>query len=240
MSTYTDLAKIEGLSAHGTFRDYPVWRHTLALPPQPLMGSTGTDDPAIFMIVGHAWAQVASHYAQAGASVLDIGCGCGKTARFLTMNQNIVQYTGFDVLKICIDWAERYIGVPTNGRFRFEHADIANQMYNPHGGTKPHAFRFPAKNASIDIAIAASLFTHLLEADCAHYLSELARVLTPPGKALISIHIEPEAGTRYSGTEARIDIEPSYFESLANDAGLVVHERPGDLCGQELFVLTKA
>jgi SAM-dependent methyltransferase len=238
MSTYADLASVEGLSANMTFRNYPLWTHTLALPPQPLMGSTGTDDPFIFLLVGHSWAQAVSHYLPPKANVLDIGCGCGKTARFLATDPRVDRYVGFDVLKICVDWANQYVGEPTAGKFHFEHADIANDMYNPDGKVSAEAYCFPVESASIDVALAASLFTHLHEPACDRYLREISRVLKPGGHALVSIHVSPAPGCRYSGTEARIDIDPQYFEAMARSAGLKVAERPGDLCGQEVFVLT--
>jgi len=89
------------------------------------------------------------------------------------------------------------------------------------------------------MAFATSLFTHLLESDAQHYLRETARVLKQGGLAFISLHIEPAAGTRYSGTEARIDVDADYFVELAGKAGLRLKERPGDLCGQEIVVLER-
>jgi hypothetical protein len=91
----------------------------------------------------------------------------------------------------------------------------------------------------VDVSFAGSLFTHLLEPDAAHYLRETARVLAPAGRAIVSLHIEPAAGFRYSGSEARIDVEPDYFLELATNAGLVLDERLGDLCGQEILVLRR-
>ena len=44
---------------------------------------------------------------------------------------------------------------------------------------------------------------------------------------------------RYSGTEARIDVDVDYFVELAAAAGLELKERPGDLCGQEILVFER-
>ena len=65
------------------------------------------------------------------------------------------------------------------------------------------------------MTICASLFTHLLEDDCRHYLAEISRVSKPRGLALISIHNEPPHGERFAGDESRIDIEEAYFVELA-------------------------
>ncbi len=239
-TTVEHLADTPTLAATSTYADYPVWKHTLALPPQPLMGSTGTFELPIFLLVGHSWAQVVSHFLKADSTVLDIGCGCGKTARFLVNNRDVAHYLGFDVLKLSIDWSRQYLTPGSQGRFEFHHADLYNAEYNPGGTLQARDYRFPAQDGTVDLAFAASLFTHLLEADCRHYLSETARTLKPGGLAVISLHIEPPAGMRYSGTEARIDVEVDYFVELAAAAGLKLKERPGDLCGQEILVFERA
>ena len=74
-TTFEDLAGAPNLDASSTFADYPVWTHTLALPPQVLMGSTRTFELPIFLLVGHSWAQVVSHFLKPDSTVLDIGCG---------------------------------------------------------------------------------------------------------------------------------------------------------------------
>ena len=238
-TTFEALANTPNLTATSTFADYPVWTHTLALPPQMLMGSTGTYDLAPFLLVGHAWAQFVSHFLAPDSRVLDIGCGCGKTARHLVNDRGVARYVGFDVLKLSIDWSNRFLTPASQGRFEFHHANLSNEMYNPHGAFPASEYRFPVADATVDVAFAASLFTHLLEADCRHYLRETARVLKPGGLAIISLHIEPAAGLRYSGSEARIDVDVDYFVGLAVEAGLNLKERPGDLCGQEMLVFAR-
>ena len=69
-----------------------------------------------------------------------------------------------------------------------------------------YAVLFPAGDAAVTLAFAASLFTHLLEPDARHYLREVARVLAPGvGSALLSIHVDVPPGERYVGGEPRID-----------------------------------
>jgi hypothetical protein len=63
-------------------------------------------------------------------------------------------------------------------------------------------------------------------------------VLAPDGLFLPTIHIEPAPGTRYSGDEVRIDIEPDYFVEMAQRAGLRLRERLGTLNSQEAFLFT--
>jgi len=239
-TTYDNLRHAGDLAAQ-TYPGYPVWTHTLPFPPPLLMGSTGTYELVNFLLAGHCGAQVLAHYLPAGraARVLDIGCGCGKTARFLAQDPRIADYLGFDVLRASTDWATRFLTPATDGRFRFEHADLANGEYNPVGAIAASDYRFPAGDASVDGSFRGWLFTHLLEPEAVHYLAETARVLAPDGRAIVSLHIEPAPGTRYSGSEARIDVEPAYFLELAAAVGLVLAERPGDLCGQEILVLRR-
>ena len=238
-TTFEHLADTPHLVAASTFSGYPVWAHTLALPPNALMGSTGTFELQVFLLVGHSWAQVVGHFLNPDSTVFDIGCGCGKTARFLVNNRDVARYIGFDVLKLSIDWSRHHLAPASHGRFEFHHADLNNQEYNPHGVLQAREYRFPAADGQVDLAFAASLFTHLLEADCMHYLHETARILKRGGLAIISLHIEPAAGARYSGTEARIDVEVGYFVELAAAAGLRLKARPGDLCGQETLVFER-
>ena len=51
-----------------------------------------------------------------------------------------------------------------------------------------------------------------------------------------AIHTSPAAGTRYSGNECRIDVDPEYFINLAEAAGLRLAETLGSLCGQDTFL----
>ena len=96
--------------------------------------------------------------------------------------------------------------------------------------------RFPAEDGSIDLAFAASLFTHLLEPDARHYLRESARVLKKTGLLVASIHVETPAGEAYAGRENRIDVEKPYFVAMAREAGLALKEDFGTVCGQEVLV----
>ncbi len=239
-TTFGHLADSPSLTANDTYADYPVWTHTLALPPKALMGSTGTYELQYFLLAGHLASQLIGHFLKPDSTVLDLGCGCGKIARFLVHDRYVARYVGFDVLKLCVDWSNQHLAPATEGRFTFHHADLYNAEYNPHGTLQAQEFRFPAMDASIDLTFAGSLFTHLLEPDCRHYLRETARVLKPGGIAIISMHIEPPAGVRYSGNEARIDVDMDYFVELGNAAGLKLKERPGDLVGQEIVVFERA
>ena len=221
-----------------THPGYPVWRHVVPLPSISLMDSIGAATLENFFIVGEAWASVVGRFAPPGASVLDIGCGCGRTARLLLLRPDIT-YLGFDVFRPAIEWAEAYLSPLSGGRFRFAHVDGHSAHYNPRGTLAPREVRFPAGDGSTDVAFAASLFTHLLEPDARHYLAESARCLRRGGVLVASIHDEPPAGVRYSGREDRIDVERGHFVGMAEGAGLRLREDLGSLCGQTALAFEK-
>jgi SAM-dependent methyltransferase len=217
---------------------YPQFRFVPPLPSVFLMDTIGASSIENFYVVGEAWSHVVSHFAAPGATVLDIGCGVGRTARFLLQRKDL-RYIGFDVIKSSIDWALTHLRPLTQDRFDFVHLDVFNAHYNAKGRPASEGVRFPAADAQIDVAFAASLFTHLLEPDAITYLRESARCLTSGGKLLASLHIEPPAGGRFVGQENRIDVDPDYFKQLASNAGLRFAESIGPVCGQETLVFAK-
>ena len=224
-----------GLETHPK---YPLFKHVAPLPNTSLMDSIGAATLENFYIVGESWAATVSRFLGAGETVLDIGCGCGRTARFLMLRPDI-RYVGFDVFKPAIDWANKHLVPLAPDRLRFEHFDAYSAHYNPRGALQAADVRFPVSDGSIDVAFAASLFTHLLEPDAIHYLAEAARSLRRGGVLVASIHTEPAPGQRFSGREDRIDIEPAYFVSLAERAGLRVREDLGLICGQDTLAFER-
>lgn len=217
---------------------YPQWNYVIPLPTDSLMWSVGGATIEIFLLVGDAWAQIVSRYTTSECSVLDMGCGCGRTARVLINNKYIRRYIGFDVIAENVAWCKNFIQAREPQRFLFYHYDLYSREYNPTGCVSPHGFRFPCADRTVDVIFAASLFTHLLEVDARHYLSEIRRTLTPNGRAILSIHTKVSTGEQFCGTETRIDIDPEYFATMCSESSLQLVERIGDICGQDVFVLT--
>ena len=228
--------KEDSLATHPS---YSRWNKVLPLPNPRLMLSIGAADVENFYVVADAWAQVISQYLTEGARVLDIGCGCGRTARFFLHHPFLEKYIGFDVIQPSVDWNNRFFKEQAGERFQFHHFDLYSRNYNPDGELQVCDLVFPVEDGEITLVFAASLFTHILEEDAKHYLREMARVLTSGAIAIVSIHTKPEPGEKYSGTEYRIDVEPEYFEALAAETGLQLLERLGELCGQEAYVFKK-
>jgi SAM-dependent methyltransferase len=201
-----------------------------------LRANVGSPSLVGHLFVADAWHCVVSRFLTKNSTVLDIGCGCGKTARTLVYHPYIRQYIGFDVIPDNVAWCRHTIAPLAEGRFEFHCLDVYSEAYNPLGKLRGTDVVFPAADGSIDFAFAASVFTHLLEADATHYLREVKRVLAPSGIFLPSIHTSPAPGRKYSGRENRVDVDSEYFVELAGAAGLKLVERLGDLCGQQAIL----
>jgi hypothetical protein len=82
-----------------------------------------------------------------------------------------------------IDWCRRRFA--GDARFRFERVAAASP-YGVPGDPPASGLRFPLENASQDLVVARSLYTHLLPLDAGRYLEETARVLADEGRAMIT------------------------------------------------------
>lgn len=113
--------------------------------------------------------------------VLDIGCGTGRVAVPLApLLAHGGGYVGFDVAKVAIQECRRRFA--RDPHMRFAHLDVWNSDYNAGGKVAELDAVFPASDASIDLAFATSVFTHMRLAPVRRYLAETARVLKPGGQ----------------------------------------------------------
>jgi len=232
------ISKITPEDERSTNARYGIWKYTIPLPPDSLMWSVGGQNVENFLVVGDAWAQVVSRYTTPECTLLDIGSGCGRTARMLVNNRHITSYIGFDVIAPNVIWCNTYVK-PAFGerKCEFYHFDIHSREYNPNGALQAKDFEFPCEDASVDVILAASVFTHLLEPDANHYLSEIARVLRKAGTAIVSIHTNVGPSVKFQGGEARIDVDQQYFTDMARAAGLECKDFIPDLAGQTALIL---
>ena len=165
--------------------------------------------PGDFIAVGDEFMR---HFVELGElrrdeRVLDIGCGIGRMARPLAAHLDARgSYDGFDVSREGIEWCRRHYSRHPN--FRFQHADLANALYNPGGEGRASDYRFPYDDASFDFAFAISVFTHLVQADAVNYLAEAARVLTPGGRLLTTwLLLDDDVRRRLAAGEAAFDLD---------------------------------
>jgi len=128
------------------------------------------------------------------STLLDIGCGIGRLAVALTSHLSPEgEYRGLDIVPSGIEWCTKNI-TARYPNFRFTLADVFNGEYNPGGRVAPTAYRLPYPDASFDLAVLTSVFTHMLPAEKEHYVDEIARVLKPGGRCFATyLLLNPEA-----------------------------------------------
>ncbi|MBL8101033.1 MAG: class I SAM-dependent methyltransferase [Anaerolineales bacterium] len=121
--------------------------------------------------------------------VLDIGCGIGRMAvpltGYLTKEGG---YWGFDIVKKGIDWCEKHITKEFD-HFHFQHVNIYNKYYNKKGTIVADQFKFPYETGFFDFVFLTSVFTHMRPAELENYIKEIARVLKPGGKAVLTFFL---------------------------------------------------
>jgi SAM-dependent methyltransferase len=131
-------------------------------------------------------------------SVLDMGSGIGRMASGLGryLDPAAGRYIGFDPVEAGVAWCRNAYAHKPN--FHFEWADLYNEFYRPDGQVLATEFEFPCADASIDFAIATSVFTHLYEPEIAAYLTQLSRTLKPEGRVFATAYLfegsEPPKG----------------------------------------------
>jgi SAM-dependent methyltransferase len=123
---------------------------------------------------------------QPSHSVLDVGCGLGRMAIPLTnfLDPRQGRYVGFDIEAEAIAWCQRRIA-RRFPNFTFIHLKAANPNYISATPIRQRP-AFPAAERAFDFAIVTSVFTHLLPAEVEFFISELARVLKPGGRCLVT------------------------------------------------------
>jgi len=192
--------------------------------------------------------------------VLDVGCGIGVMAARLTKFLAAEgSYSGFDIVKLGVNWAQRHIG-SRFPNFSFVHADVYNKHYNPKGKLLPGEFRFPYEDASFDFVFLKSVFTHLLPDSIPHYLREVRRVLKPTGCCLATVFMLNDESTKLiregrssisllhdvggvrvadpKFPESIVGLPESMFQRWCEDATLTVRLpiRYGSWCGRKVHV----
>jgi len=132
-------------------------------------------DEAMSLAVGGAYDQIGAIEADiisacglsSEMSILDLGCGSGRAASHIAKRFPNVNYVGIDIIQRLLSYAANKC--PPHFRF------ICHQGLD-----------IPLPSATIDIAVAFSLFTHLLHEETFCYLQELRRVLKPNAMLAIS------------------------------------------------------
>lgn len=159
------------------------------LPPWSLRATVGF--PADFEVTGAEFLAYLKLLGglQSRHHVLDIGCGCGMMA--LQMREYLSEqghYLGMDIDRAAIEWCQTHIAAHDK-RFDFCHVDLGNPRYNPSGPLSDADFRFAAPDASLDVILLKSVFTHMKPDGVRNYLHEIARLLRPGGRCLATFFL---------------------------------------------------
>jgi SAM-dependent methyltransferase len=120
------------------------------------------------------------------ASVLEVGCGCGRlSSAFGEYLNSLGSYDGFDVSADMVAWCQSHLQTYLPN-FRFTWVDVHSPDQNPGGYIKGAAFTYPYADSKFDAAVVSSVFTHIMPDEIERYISELVRVLKPDGRCFVS------------------------------------------------------
>jgi SAM-dependent methyltransferase len=93
------------------------------------------------------------------------------------------KYTGIDLHQGMINWCIKNLS-PYNKNFKFIHYNVCYKAFNPSGSEK--LLPFPVEHNQYTLALAISVFTHLIENEVDFYLTEINNVLEDNGVFLAS------------------------------------------------------
>jgi SAM-dependent methyltransferase len=159
-------------------RDHRRPETGIPLPPAKLRARVHTlPDAQSFLEVGRRCvSDLEGGLARAGTpslesftSVLDFGCGCGRTLRWLDRLARQAQLAGTDIDGECVSWCAENIPFAQFSR---------NELLPPLGYT----------DGAFDLVYALSVFTHMTESAQDAWLAELHRITRPVAVLLLSTH----------------------------------------------------
>jgi len=153
-----------------------------------------------------------------GDQVLDIGCGVGRVALPLTQFLDPAGgYVGFDISRRAVAGCrKRFARVRPD--FSFVWLDVRNGDYNAAGAIAETAARFPCDEGAIDLAFAASVFSHVRMETIGRYLAEAARVLKPGGRFFFTAYaLTPARRAAVEAHQTRLALLPWSEVSMVMD-----------------------
>ena len=135
-------------------------------------------------------------------SVLDFGCGCGRTLLWLIRQFPDTRFHGTDVDAEAIEWRRRNL---RSAEFR------VNSPLPP----------LPYDDEQFDLIYALSVFTHLSDAHQRSWLPELRRILCRGGTLLLTVHGEEVWKHLSAEQQKRVRSEGFLFERSKKLRGIV-------------------
>ena len=197
---------------------------------------------------------------QPDEKILDVGSGIGrKTLPLIDYLNERGSYDGLELVKSGVEWCrEKYSRNYPN--FRFHLIDVYNELYHPEGKYRAAEYRFPFASEEFDFVVLNSVFTHMIAEEVENYLGEIARVLKPGGRCLISFFLLNEESLRLidegkstialrhqigparalsrEKPELAIGFDHGYVERLYEQVGLRIKQpiNYGSWCGRGQFL----
>ena len=147
-------------------------RRIVAAPSEPVFLWTGLKDAE--MCVGYMDRHLHLAAGQR-ATVLDFGCGCGRSTRFL-QGMTRLDVHGSDVNEDLVRWCQQNLGAVQT---------VRNEVDPP----------LPFEDGKFDFIYSLSIFSHLSEQSMQRWLGELARVTADSGIVLLTTHGLPAIRT---------------------------------------------
>lgn len=185
----------------------------------------GTANPDYFLQSGRetvAEFDAALHATGGGLAearaVLDLGCGCGRLARWAPVEPG--RLTGMDIEPRLVRWCAENLP----GRWKTVRLGAA----------------LPTADGEFDLVYACSVITHLRRDTAGRWLAEVARVLEPGGRALITFHDERHPQAAAVLDDLRRDGWAVRFDSLEGSnhlASFTTAEILAELAGPELEIV---
>lgn len=145
--------------------------------------------------------------------ILEIGCGIGRDAMWLSQVLKEGSYTGIDIIPDSIRWCKENIS-SKYPKMSFYHFDVEDSLHNPQGQSSVDCFRFPRPDNSIDRIFAFSVFTHMYADQINHYLAECARVLRPGGRAFLTIFLYDDQVLQAAAVHANTPFDLKFATEL--------------------------
>lgn len=180
------------------------------LPPEPLRRRTQgvNTDPQAFIDIGRrcrddlraALQEVGADWDQF-SSVLDFGCGCGRTLVWMAGQSPEWRLHGTDIDSEAIAWCQTYLPFAT---------------FDVNDGLPPLRYA----DGSFDLVYAIAVFTHLQRQRAWAWLNELRRVTTSGGLVLLTVFGQHCADTLSPENQSRLRDTGTVFVSRPDWKGL--------------------
>ena len=162
---------------------------SIPLPPAELRqgGVHFLDDGAFLASAVEDAEKLRAHGLKPESRVLDLGSGPGRFAiGLLATDWFTGSYLGVEVQERHVNWCTEHIASRWPS-YRFVLTDTRNERYRPDGSESP---RLPSDDGEFDFFYAYSVFSHMKSLDVAGYLQEIRRVLSPAGRAFVTLFAE--------------------------------------------------